>query len=257
MRADAGVCSTVIPQESTFAFHTDGSICGSSGYYQGFVIYFKLDTQQDDTHIINHLHVNDQATVINNLSVGRLNTGEGAVSIYNYKKQQPGMRVYSYDRWSGNVYGLYSQAVNNGTGRVYGIYSSVSGTSNLKWAGFFTGGDVTVLNGNVGIGTSTPSQNLSVTGRFTIAPSGTSPDNGYTGNIVITKPAAGGQYINLIRQNQYPWSIGMVYNSNKFAIGKGESNDANFINPYFVIDTNGKVGVALSKFRQLQTGRCR
>lgn len=84
----------------------------------------------------------------------------------------------------------------------------------------------------------------SVIGRMLIAPSGTTSDNGYNGNVVITKPVASGQYINLIRQGMLPWSIGMVYNTSKFAIGNGTSTDASFTNPYFVIDNaNGNVGI--------------
>ena len=88
------------------------------------------------------------------------------------------------------------------------------------------------------------SQVQHIEGRLSVYPSGASPDNAYNGNLVITKPAASGQYINLIRQAQYPWSIGTVYNTNVFAIGRGQTNDEAFINPFFVIDpTGGKVGV--------------
>lgn len=84
-------------------------------------------------------------------------------------------------------------------------------------------------------------------GRLSVYPSGTSPDNGYNGNIVVTKPIASGQYINLIRQGQYPWSIGTVYNSNEFAIGCSKANDFDFSTPYFVIDITGKVGIGTTQ----------
>lgn len=61
------------------------------------------------------------------------------------------------------LYGLYSYAY-NGTGNVYGIYSSVSGQTGKKWAGYFTGGDVAVMSGNMGIGTTTPKALLDVAG---------------------------------------------------------------------------------------------
>jgi len=64
---------------------------------------------------------------------------------------------------------------------------------------------------------------------------------------VVTKPIASGQYINLIRQGQYPWSIGTVYNSNEFAIGCSKANDFDFTTPYFVIDITGKVGIGTTQ----------
>jgi len=99
------------------------------------------------------------------------------------------------------------------------------------------------FNNNVGIGTTAPSQKLEVTGRVAIAPTGTAVDNAYNGNLVITKPVASGQYINLIRSGQYPWSIGTVYNSSNFAIGTGVVGDSTFTTPAFVISTSGNVGI--------------
>lgn len=85
-----------------------------------------------------------------------------------------------------------------------------------------------------------------VSGKLSVYPAGTTPDNGYNGNITITKPASTGQYINLIRQGNYPWSIGMVYNTNNFAIGNAVPNDQNFSNPFFVIGDNGNVGIGVT-----------
>ena len=108
-------------------------------------------------------------------------------------------------------------------------------------------------NGNVGIGTTSPTQNLSVTGRFTIAPSGVTPDDAYNGNVIVTKSATSGQYINLIRQGIVPWSIGMVYNTSNFAIGTSTSSDANFTNPFFVIKSDGKIGIGTPAPDQMLT----
>ena len=103
-------------------------------------------------------------------------------------------------------------------------------------------------NGNVGIGTIKPTQALNVVGRTAITSTGINSDEGYNGALMITKPDSSGQYINLVRDGQYPWSIGTVYNSNTFAIGEGLGQwgghtDADFTNPFFSISDGGNVGI--------------
>jgi hypothetical protein len=61
------------------------------------------------------------------------------------------------------TYSLYSSA-SNPSGQVYGIYSYVSGQTGKKWSGYFTGVDVAVMNGNVGIGVTDPQGILQVRG---------------------------------------------------------------------------------------------
>jgi hypothetical protein len=141
-----------------------------------------------------------------------------------------------------------------GIGAVIG-YSNIGSTSagsvgNLVFGVKNSATDISVIpamtiqhGGYVGIGNTIPSQALSVTGRIAIAPSGTYSDEGYNGTLMITRPAASGQYINLIRSAKAIWSLGTVYNSNTFAIGYGTSSDAAFTAPFFNIDTNGNVGI--------------
>jgi hypothetical protein len=112
---------------------------------------------------------------------------------------------------------------------------------------FWSGDDRIVIatDGKMGLGTS-PTQQLDVKGRITVSPTGINPDGGYNGNLVITKGESTGQYINLMRSGNYPWSIGTVYNSNNFAIGTGQGTDSNFTAPEFVIAVGGNVGVGVT-----------
>ena len=88
------------------------------------------------------------------------------------------------------------------------------------------------------------SSNTQINGRLFVPFSGAYSDNGYNGNIVLCKAAdSAGQFINIIRNGYYPWSIGMVYGSNSFAIGTGQMTDANFVNPTFVITNAQDVGI--------------
>lgn len=164
--SDAGVCSTQLPTgRALIVFETDGSVCGADGGYQGFTINFGLENQQNDTHIINRLYVkensfvNGSSSVIGNLSIGKLHDGSSSVDIYNNNKNQFGLYVYSNKPWTSDTYGIYSRTLNgtgSSSGNVYGLYSSVAGSTGKKWAGYFTGGNVAVMSGNIGIGLATP-----------------------------------------------------------------------------------------------------
>lgn len=115
---------------------------------------------------------------------------------------------------------------------------------------FFTGSNPRLTidrYGKIGIGTARPTVDLSVVGRVAIAPSGTYSDEYYNGNLVITKPKASGQYINMIRQSSCIWSIGMLYDTNTFCIAKGTEDDNKFTNPFFtIINNTGNIGIGTS-----------
>lgn len=80
-------------------------------------------------------------------------------------------------------------------------------------------------------------------GQISIPLNGAEWDEKYNGNISLIKTKTSGQYINIIRNGCYPWSIGTVYNSNTFAIGEGKINDAEFTNPAISITTDMNVGI--------------
>lgn len=109
--------------------------------------------------------------------------------------------------------------------------------------GIFSPSLVISSDKKVGIGTEALTQALNIKGALSLSPSGITPNEGFNGNLMITKPAASGQYINFVRDTVMPWSIGMVYNTSNFAIGQGKENDNEFSTPPFVISPEGYVGI--------------
>lgn len=70
--------------------------------------------------------------------------------------------------YSGTVYGAYLKATTTGTSStkyMYGLYSEVSGTVEAnRYAGYFKGGKVVIMEGNVGVGYTNPTVKLDVNG---------------------------------------------------------------------------------------------
>ena len=78
--------------------------------------------------------------------------------------------------YSGQVFGAYLSAKTTNTTSsrtLYGVYSTVSGAvESSRYAGYFTGGKVVVMDGKVGIGTTSPARNLEVVGEMVITNTG-------------------------------------------------------------------------------------
>jgi hypothetical protein len=111
----------------------------------------------------------------------------------------------------------------------------------------------TTVKGTLNVNGNTTLPSLTVTGapatgqitggRVSLYSTGVTPDGAYNGNLFITQPATtSGQYINLTRQGNFPWSIGTVYGQSTFAIGQGTTDATKFTNPAFAITTTGNIG---------------
>ena len=109
------------------------------------------------------LEVNGSAILNNKLTLGTSSiSSDSKFYLYN-NTDYYSQRIYNYKSSTSPTFGLYSYA-SNYSGNVYGLYSSVGGQTGKKWAGYFTGGDVAVMSGNLGIGTTTPKAHLDITG---------------------------------------------------------------------------------------------
>jgi hypothetical protein len=145
-----------------------------------FTITFQVDStiysQTNDLHVPGQLSVASHLNVLGNADIAgdvmvnrRLGIGtspyNSKLQIHNYNQDERTISLFSSKSSTSSLYGLYSSAY-NGIGNVYGVYSSVSGVSGKKWAGYFTGGDVVVMNGNTGIGVNDPKGILQVRGIY-------------------------------------------------------------------------------------------
>jgi len=246
--------STVLPTgKAMVVFHSDSEMCNDAlNNCAGLELYFEVDNTPGNSYtpgnscILGNSCTSGNAIFTGNVGIGVVNP----ISKLEISQKEP---------WYGSNYALsvsgYSDLNGlrvNGTVGARSIYSlyqidvATGNTSPITFTQNVTTERMRIAsNGFLGIGTTTPTQKLSVNdGRIAIkTPGATVSDEGYNGAIMITKPAASGQYINLVRQGMMPWSIGTVYNSNTFAIDFGKASDAAFTAPFFNIDNTGKVGI--------------
>lgn len=159
----------IIPSSDVFSitFEVDDDIFSST---TDLHVPGKLSTGSDlnvggKTIMMGNLDVFGNSRINNNLAVGTSPLSYYKAYIYNNNQSAYGIRQYSSKNSSSTLYGLYSTASNN-AGDVYGIYSVVSGGTGKKWAGYFSGGDFGVYNGNMGVGVSEPLGILHVRGVY-------------------------------------------------------------------------------------------
>jgi hypothetical protein len=194
--AATGSISTILPTgKAKIQFNITTGGGGPNSRYDGFSASFSVDNNASSNFAIENAYVDQDLLVRGSARIGTA-TSNGKLTV---SAANP-YGIYSVNNGnSRNSYGIYSIASLNKAGNLYGLYSSVSGTESNKWAGYFTGGDVEVTGGilkanngvivaggNVGIGTTTPSYNLDVSGT-----SRTTGNAIFSGNVGIgtTSPA--------------------------------------------------------------------
>ncbi|MBN1462593.1 MAG: hypothetical protein JXQ69_01395 [Paludibacteraceae bacterium] len=160
-----GTVSTILPTgKAKVLFFSDGSVCYADGY-AGFSLNYAVDntprTYNENTY------TSSNAIIGGKVGIGTIDPREkldvngnvifsGSVGIGTIAETKNKLNLIQNQASMSPVYGILSRTYNHGNGNVYGIFSSVVGPVGKRWAGYFNGGDVTVLGGNIGVGTATP-----------------------------------------------------------------------------------------------------
>lgn len=142
-----------------YVFIYDEGVEGSCNFHLSYVAGSYSSTQ--DSYLHGNSIIDGKVGIGTSWPSGKLGiVGNEPVSIYSY----------NYNQSPYGNYGLLSYSGNN-AGPTYGIYSYVWGTggaSNQRYSGYFTGGNLVVTNGKMGVGTTNPTESLDINGNVNL-----------------------------------------------------------------------------------------
>jgi len=143
-------------------------------YITGFSNYSdttNTNTNSYQTGLYNDLSGNALHGVVNNLN--SLNDSSTFSYVY-------GLENYIYTFGEDTGYGIYNQSTANHTSTQFGLYNVMSGASTEKWGIYSTGEDKNYFSGNLGLGTTAPTQRLDIAGSMKLSGQ-MYVDTGFTG----------------------------------------------------------------------------
>ena len=151
---------------------------------------------------------------------------------------------------TGIVYGLKAYAYHGGaSGTAYGLYSNVAARDNNtidKYSGYFTGGKFAVMNGSVGIGTTTPKTLFDVGASLGLSVAATNIDP--SSNYSLSFLSNTGRLLLAWNRSGYKGEQNFIANRGAGSVGGFafyDFNNNNQLRHLMTINGDGNVGIGI------------